>query len=135
MTMRKELYSYWTLSSHELHLFPREISVSASGNRRRWVKALRFWFLLGFNRSQQLPLMSNNLTRQQVAAAQIAGDYALKPETAVPQLDTSQWPLLLKNYDQLLVRSSHFTPIPSGCSPLKRDIQSYIKSVWSSLFT
>ena len=33
--------------------------------------------------------------------------------------DTSQWPLLLKNYDKLLVRSSHFTPIPtvSGVMP------------------
>ncbi|KAG9091555.1 centromere/microtubule-binding protein cbf5 [Ceratobasidium sp. 370] len=39
-----------------------------------------------------------------------------------------QWPLLLKNYDKLLVRSAHFTPIPQGCSPLKRDLQSYIKS-------
>lgn len=27
--------------------------------------------------------------------------------------DTSQWPLLLKNYDKLLIRSSHFTPIPT----------------------
>ncbi|KAJ3538734.1 hypothetical protein NMY22_g5043 [Coprinellus aureogranulatus] len=36
--------------------------------------------------------------------------------------------LLLKNYDRLLVRSAHFTPIPSGCSPLKRDIASYVKS-------
>lgn len=41
--------------------------------------------------------------------------------------DTSQWPLLLKNYDKLLVRSSHFTPIPTGVSPLKRDLQSYVK--------
>ena len=24
------------------------------------------------------------------------------------------WPLLLKNYDQLYVRSSHYTPIPMG---------------------
>ncbi|KAK1228377.1 centromere/microtubule-binding protein cbf5 [Marasmius sp. AFHP31] len=72
--------------------------------------------------------MSNSLTREQVSSAQIQGDYAIKPESKVPQLDTSQWPLLLKNYDKLLVRSSHFTPIPSGCSPLKRDITTYIKS-------
>ncbi|KAF9512351.1 hypothetical protein BS47DRAFT_1345468, partial [Hydnum rufescens UP504] len=44
-----------------------------------------------------------------------------------PKVDTSDWPLLLKNYSDLLVRSSHFTPIPSGCSPLKRDLQSYVK--------
>ncbi|KZT74760.1 putative rRNA pseudouridine synthase [Daedalea quercina L-15889] len=71
---------------------------------------------------------ANKLSREQVAVAQAQGDYALKPESSAPQLDTSQWPLLLKNYDKLLVRSAHFTPIPSGCSPLKRDITSYIKS-------
>ncbi|VDB86501.1 unnamed protein product [Peniophora sp. CBMAI 1063] len=64
----------------------------------------------------------------QVASRQVEGEYSIKPENVQPVLDTSQWPLLLKNYDKLLVRSSHFTPIPSGCSPLKRDIASYIKS-------
>ncbi|KAI0785961.1 pseudouridine synthase [Abortiporus biennis] len=68
------------------------------------------------------------LTREQVASAQLEGDYAIKSESTQPKLDTSQWPLLLKNYDKLLVRSSHFTPIPSGCSPLKRDITTYVKS-------
>ncbi|KAJ3811405.1 putative rRNA pseudouridine synthase [Lentinula aff. lateritia] len=72
--------------------------------------------------------MAPSLTREQVSSAQISGDYAIKPESATPQLNTSEWPLLLKNYDKLLIRSSHFTPIPSGCSPLKRDITSYIKS-------
>lgn len=43
-------------------------------------------------------------------------------------IDTSQWPLLLKNYDKLLVRSSHFTPIPTGVSPLKRELATYVKS-------
>ncbi|KLO20227.1 putative rRNA pseudouridine synthase [Schizopora paradoxa] len=72
--------------------------------------------------------MAPQLTREQVSAAQVNGDYAIKPEDTAPRLDTSQWPLLLKNYDKLLVRSSHFTPIPTGCSPLKRDITTYIKS-------
>ncbi len=70
---------------------------------------------------------SSNLSRGQVVSAQVNGDYAIKPESSQPKLDTSQWPLLLKNYDKLLVRSAHFTPIPSGCSPLKRDITSYVK--------
>ncbi|EGY18144.1 centromere/microtubule-binding protein cbf5 [Verticillium dahliae VdLs.17] len=68
-------------------------------------------------------------------------EYSIKPQAATPQLDTSSWPLLLKNYDKrkfspsrdtielhLLVRTGHFTPIPAGCSPLKRDIKSYISS-------
>lgn len=72
--------------------------------------------------------MAPSLTREQVASAQQQQDFAIKSESAAPKLDTSQWPLLLKNYDKLLVRSAHFTPIPSGCSPLKRDIASYVKS-------
>lgn len=27
-----------------------------------------------------------------------------------------------------MVRTGHFTPIPAGCSPLKRDLKSYISS-------
>jgi H/ACA ribonucleoprotein complex subunit 4 len=73
--------------------------------------------------------MAPVLSREQVASAQLEGDYAIKSESTTPKLDTSQWPLLLKYYDKLLVRSSHFTPIPSGCSPLKRDITNYIKFV------
>lgn len=38
-----------------------------------------------------------------------------------------RWPLLLKNYDQLHVRSSHYTPIPCGMSPLKRSIGEYMR--------
>jgi hypothetical protein len=67
------------------------------------------------------------LSKAKVASAQQQGDFVIKPEAVQPVLSTSEWPLLLKNYDKLLVRSSHFTPIPSGCSPLKRDIASYIK--------
>ncbi|KAA1468181.1 putative rRNA pseudouridine synthase [Dentipellis sp. KUC8613] len=72
--------------------------------------------------------MAASLSSQKIASAQLDGDFAIQSESSQPKLDTSQWPLLLKNYDKLLVRSSHFTPIPSGCSPLKRDIASYIKS-------
>jgi len=79
--------------------------------------------------------MAPALTREEVATAQQNGDFAIKSEKAAPQLDTSQWPLLLKNYDKLLVRSSHFTPIPSGSSPLKRDITSYVRYVLMIYFT
>jgi H/ACA ribonucleoprotein complex subunit 4 len=71
--------------------------------------------------------MSSALSPAKVASAQQQGDFSIKPEAVQPVLSTSEWPLLLKNYDKLLVRSSHFTPIPSGCSPLRRDITSYIK--------
>ena len=52
----------------------------------------------------------------------------IKPENVAPSADTSEWPLLLKNYDKLLVRSGHYTPIPAGASPLKRDLKSYVSS-------
>ena len=58
---------------------------------------------------------------------QAAGDFAIKPQAATPPLDTSKWPLLLKNYDRLNVRTGHYTPIPSGHSPLKRPLQEYLR--------
>lgn len=61
-------------------------------------------------------------------ASQIEEEYAIKPEATTPAVDTSDWPLLLKNYNSLLIRTGHFTPIPVGCAPLKRDLKSYISS-------
>ncbi|KAF5737658.1 H/ACA ribonucleoprotein complex subunit 4 [Tripterygium wilfordii] len=54
-------------------------------------------------------------------------DFMIKPQSYTPSLDTSQWPILLKNYDRLNVRTGHYTPLPSGCSPLKRPLAEYIK--------
>ena len=56
-----------------------------------------------------------------------AGDFVIKPESITPKLDTSNWPLLLKNYDQLHVRTAHYTPIPCGHSPLKRPLKEYLQ--------
>ncbi|KAK0626308.1 pseudouridine synthase [Immersiella caudata] len=55
-------------------------------------------------------------------------EYSIKPQAATPAQDSSKWPLLLKNYTNLLVRSGHFTPIPNGSNPLRRDIKSYVSS-------
>ncbi|CAJ0587766.1 unnamed protein product, partial [Mesorhabditis spiculigera] len=68
-----------------------------------------------------------------VGAAQHSGDFRLKPSSEGPKLDTSQWPLLLKNFDKMNVRSGHYTPLPEGCSPLKRDIKNYISSGFFNL--
>jgi len=54
-------------------------------------------------------------------------EFMIKPETATPKLDTSTWPLLLKNYDQLHVRTARYTPIPMGSSPLKRPLKEYLR--------
>ncbi|TKX20107.1 centromere/microtubule-binding protein cbf5 [Elsinoe australis] len=55
-------------------------------------------------------------------------DMVIKPESVAPTVDTTEWPLLLKNWEKLLVRTSHFTPIPAGSTPYRRDLKSYISS-------
>jgi len=62
-----------------------------------------------------------------VGSKQQEEDFAIQPETVTPTLDTSKWPLLLKNYDKMHVRTGHYTPIPTGCSPLKRPIHDYVR--------
>ncbi|KAF3445611.1 hypothetical protein FNV43_RR10787 [Rhamnella rubrinervis] len=54
-------------------------------------------------------------------------DYMIKPQSFTPTIDTSEWPILLKNYDRLNVRTGHYTPLPSGYSPLKRPLAEYIR--------
>jgi hypothetical protein len=53
-----------------------------------------------------------------VAEKQLQGDFALPPSSGPATLDSSDWPLLLKNFHRLNVRSSHFTPLPSGKQPI-----------------
>ncbi|KAD1618699.1 hypothetical protein E3N88_42541 [Mikania micrantha] len=59
--------------------------------------------------------------------AAAADDYLIKPQSFTPAIDTSEWPILLKNYDRLNVRTGHYTPLPAGYSPLKRPIAEYIR--------
>jgi len=47
-------------------------------------------------------------------------------ETAEACLDDSEWPLLLKNYTKLNVRSNHWTTVEGGWSPLRRPIKQHI---------
>ena len=35
-----------------------------------------------------------------VVVSKADADYAIKPETIAPSVDTTQWPLLLQNYDK-----------------------------------
>lgn len=63
-----------------------------------------------------------------VIGAEGEQDLIIKPESTTPIINASEWPLLLKDYNKLLVRTGHFTPIPVGCTPLKRDLKSYISS-------
>lgn len=49
------------------------------------------------------------------------------PEKSSAPIDTSKWPLLLKNYDKMNIRTGHYTPLPHGCSPLNRPIAEYMQ--------
>ncbi|CEG00929.1 Pseudouridine synthase/archaeosine transglycosylase [Ostreococcus tauri] len=51
----------------------------------------------------------------------------IEPQAVTPPLDTSSWPLLLKNYDKLMVRTGHYTPIPCGSSPITRPLAEYLR--------
>lgn len=64
---------------------------------------------------------------------QATADFAIKPTTVTPPLDTSQWPVLLKNYDKLNVRTGHYTPCEEGYSPLKRPLDLYVRSGFINL--
>merc|ERR1740138_39468 len=42
-------------------------------------------------------------------------------------VEASKWPILLKNFDKLKIRSSHYTTVPAGNPPLQRPIKDYIR--------
>merc|ERR1712212_680912 len=60
-------------------------------------------------------------------------EHIIKPSNITPKLDTSKWPLLLKHYDRLNVRTAHYTPIESGSSPLKRQLKDYLSAGFINL--
>ena len=53
--------------------------------------------------------------------------HTIAPAAETPPLDTSTWPLLLKNYDRMVVRSAHFTPVTQGYSPLRRPLDLHLR--------
>jgi len=46
------------------------------------------------------------------AAKKASSEASLIAPTTTPALDTSRWPLLLRHYERLAVRTGHYTPIP-----------------------
>ena len=75
-------------------------------------------------RLQSVAAMASPSKKEKKAAIAKAqrGELAIVPTEAAPAIDTSKWPLLLKDYDKLLVRTGHFTPQPFGSSPLTRPL-------------
>ncbi|OAD52068.1 H/ACA ribonucleoprotein complex subunit 4, partial [Eufriesea mexicana] len=52
----------------------------------------------------------------------------VEPSDLPVKLEYKDWPLLFKNFDKLLTRTKHFTPLTSGSTPLHRTLSEYIKS-------
>jgi len=40
---------------------------------------------------------------------------------------------MFQNFDKLCCRTNHYTPLPFGASPLKRDIREYVRSGYLNL--
>lgn len=70
---------------------------------------------------------------EDLANLQKSSEFQIKSSDKIAKLDTSEWPLLLKNFDKLNVRTNHYTPLPNGSSPLNREIKEYIKSGFINL--
>lgn len=73
------------------------------------------------------------MANKSVADLQHQGKFFIEPSSSAGKLNTSDWPLLLKNFDRLNIRSNHYTPIAAGCSPLQRPIEDYVKSGFINL--
>lgn len=58
----------------------------------------------------------------------VSKDVIMPSSAPAPPVNDNELPLLLKGYNDMLVRTNHWTPIPYGCAPHKRDIKSYISS-------
>ncbi|XP_034934367.1 H/ACA ribonucleoprotein complex subunit 4 [Chelonus insularis] len=66
--------------------------------------------------------------KKSLGELQVAMKCEIEPSDAPTKLECKDWPLLFKNFDKMLTRTKHFTPLTSGTTPLHRPIGEYIKS-------
>ena len=80
---------------------------------------------------EEVGVKEEKCTKDSLGLIQTSADFLIKPSDTKPPLDTSQWPILLKNYDKLNVRTGHYTPLADGYSPLKRPLgmNSFISNI------
>jgi len=65
---------------------------------------------------------------EKIAKLQHEKNHVLESSNKKGTLNAQDWPLLLKNFDKLNIRTNHYTPLPNGSSPLNRPIDEYIKT-------
>lgn len=68
------------------------------------------------------------MPKADVAKIQQEQSFSLESSNKKATLNSEDWPLLLKNFDKLNIRTNHYTPLPNGSSPLNRSIEDYVKS-------
>uniref|UniRef100_A0A0X3NYZ6 H/ACA ribonucleoprotein complex subunit 4 n=1 Tax=Schistocephalus solidus TaxID=70667 RepID=A0A0X3NYZ6_SCHSO len=73
------------------------------------------------------PAKKKKQRKSSVGAKHADEVFTVKPEPTTPSLETSQWPLLLKNVHLMNIRESHFEPNTCGFSPLHRPLIDHIK--------
>uniref|UniRef100_A0A3B3ZJR0 H/ACA ribonucleoprotein complex subunit DKC1 n=1 Tax=Periophthalmus magnuspinnatus TaxID=409849 RepID=A0A3B3ZJR0_9GOBI len=95
--------------------------------------AFKSVFVKCFSVSVKKKKKAKKVSEDDVGEIQQSTDFLIKPESKAATLDTSQWPLLLKNFDKLNIRTSHYTPLPNGSNPLKRNIHDYVRSGFINL--
>ncbi|XP_015599322.1 H/ACA ribonucleoprotein complex subunit 4 [Cephus cinctus] len=66
--------------------------------------------------------------KKSLGEIQVAMKCHVEPSDEIVKLDCKDWPLLFKNFDKMLTRTKHFTPLTSGTTPLHRSISEYVKS-------
>lgn len=68
------------------------------------------------------------MSKKKIGKIQFSEDFRIpvEGETATDVLPPEDWPLLLKNYHKLNVRSNHFTALDCGWSPLRRPLKQHI---------
>ena len=142
-TLCKNFETLRIISGSKFAFFIKKCAWNMS--RRHWSKAykqLAFGVTVCFNGCQ-----SSNVWRHAVRTCFLVscprwdatgGKFVLGFWTFIVMLWNNENFTLLcfcwQNYDKLNVRTGHFTPLPNGCSPLKRDLKDYISWVDKSLW-
>ncbi|KAK2709601.1 H/ACA ribonucleoprotein complex subunit 4-like [Artemia franciscana] len=79
------------------------------------------------------PLKEKKKSKKSSAMEGANDEFMIKPSEMPAKTFSSDWPLLLKNFDHLNARTNHYTPLPFGSSPLSRPIKDHIHGGYINL--
>ncbi|XP_076435427.1 LOW QUALITY PROTEIN: putative H/ACA ribonucleoprotein complex subunit 4 [Babylonia areolata] len=77
---------------------------------------------------------SKEQSEMSLGEIQASQTFVLKPsDVRNKTIAAEHWPLLLKEFDKLNIKTSHYTPVPNGFSPLTRPILEYMNTGFINL--